>query len=74
MKLGEKIAALRERDGQRVSQAELARRSGVVLRTLQHYEQGRRVPSFPAAVKLADALGVPLEELAACVRPKRGKK
>jgi transcriptional regulator with XRE-family HTH domain len=41
-----------------VTQEELARSSGVSVRTLQNYETGRREPRWSHVVALADALKV----------------
>lgn len=49
-----------------MTQLELAVASGVSLRTLQDYEQGRKPISQAAAVtvhRIAEALGVTIEEL-----------
>jgi putative transcriptional regulator len=47
------IPVIRSRAG--LSQAEFARLLGVSVRTLQEWEQGRRVPSGPARTLLAIA-------------------
>jgi putative transcriptional regulator len=59
------VAHIRERVG--LSQAEFARLIGVSVRTLQDWEQGRRVPSGPARALLTLAHRNPraLLELAA---------
>ena len=44
-------AAVRSKTG--LSQAAFARRVGVAVRTLRHWEQGRRSPQGPARVLLA---------------------
>jgi len=44
------VAKIREKAG--LSQAEFARLIGVSVRTLQEWEQGRRVPSGPARTLL----------------------
>jgi transcriptional regulator with XRE-family HTH domain len=64
---GEKLRTARA--GQGWTQAELAAFAGVSLPALRNYERGERMPGFVAAVRLADALGVPLDEFAATVRP-----
>ena len=70
---GAKLKA--EREGQGWTQAELARYSGVSLGAVRAYEQGDRQPTFESAVRLADALGVSVEEFAAAVRmPGRGRQ
>lgn len=43
--LGGIIAAIRDRDN--LTQADLAVRTGISLRTLGHYENGERLPSLP---------------------------
>jgi transcriptional regulator with XRE-family HTH domain len=47
-----------------LSQAELAKTSGLSLRQISRYEAGEQHPSLPAAVALADALDIPLSHLA----------
>jgi transcriptional regulator with XRE-family HTH domain len=56
---------LREAAG--VSHAELARRAGVPVSTLRHWENDQGFPGVPAFRRLAEALGVPAERLAAGV-------
>jgi transcriptional regulator with XRE-family HTH domain len=53
---------LREAAG--MSQPQAAAAAGVPVATLRNWEQGRRVPSLDAALRLARALGVSLDELA----------
>jgi transcriptional regulator with XRE-family HTH domain len=64
MKYGERLQQLREKAG--MTQEQLAERSGVKLWTLRGYEQGRREPSWKAALSLAGALGVAAEAFADC--------
>lgn len=45
------------------NQSELARRSGVGRDMISGYVRGRHMPDPPHAQKLADALGVPIEDL-----------
>jgi transcriptional regulator with XRE-family HTH domain len=47
-----------------LSQAERAKKAGISLRQLARYEAGDRQPVLSAAVALADALGIPMDELA----------
>ncbi|HEX5273018.1 MAG TPA: helix-turn-helix transcriptional regulator [Gemmataceae bacterium] len=62
------------REGAGMTQAALAEAAGVPLRTYQAWEQGNRTPLFDAAVKVADALDVSLDELAGRERRKpKGK-
>lgn len=49
-----------------LSQAQLAKKSGVDVRTIQAYESGARdmgKAQVDNVIKLADALGVPCEEI-----------
>jgi transcriptional regulator with XRE-family HTH domain len=46
-----------------MSQAQLADAAQVPVGTLRGWEYGRRTPLLDAAVKLADALGVSMDEL-----------
>lgn len=58
------IKELRNQAG--LSQSQLAKLSGVKLRTLQHYEQGQRDingANLTTLVDLADALQCPITEL-----------
>ena len=48
----EPVDVKRIRKGYRLTQAEFAAMLGVSLRTLQNWEQGRRVPEGPARVLL----------------------
>jgi transcriptional regulator with XRE-family HTH domain len=64
MKFCERLQQLREKAG--MTQEQLAERSGVKLWTLRGYEQGRREPSWKAALALAAALGVAAEAFADC--------
>jgi transcriptional regulator with XRE-family HTH domain len=59
---GERLKRLRERAG--MSQPKLAEAAGVPVTTLRTWEQGRREPLLGAALKLAVALRVTLDELA----------
>jgi transcriptional regulator with XRE-family HTH domain len=79
---GGQLTALRE--ARRMSQAELARRSGVSRQGLGHLEAGTREPSWETVQRLAAALGVGYADLAyptldlpaapaPTPRPKRGK-
>lgn len=46
-----------------LTQAELAERAGVTRKSVNAIEAGRMVPSVLLALKLAQALGVPVETL-----------
>jgi transcriptional regulator with XRE-family HTH domain len=43
---------------------ELARRSGLAVGTLSNYETGRCTPSLEAAMRLANELGIDLNQIA----------
>jgi transcriptional regulator with XRE-family HTH domain len=64
MKFAEKLRMLRDQAG--LSEAKLAKASGVTLASVHEYGLGRRKPSFEAVVKLARALGVTCEAFADC--------
>jgi transcriptional regulator with XRE-family HTH domain len=65
MKFGEKLRELREHAG--LSQAELAKSSGVPLWTLRKFEQGRREPLWLVLFQLADILDVPVDAFRECL-------
>jgi|SRR5271166_1180722 len=56
---GELIGRIRRQSG--LSQAELARRSGVQRSVLSAYEHGRRQPSVSALARIAGAAGMELQ-------------
>jgi transcriptional regulator with XRE-family HTH domain len=60
--LGQHLRGLREAAG--LSRAELARRAGVPASTLRGWEGDQGFPTMPAALRLAEALGVPVERFA----------
>ncbi len=57
-----------------LSQAQLAELSGIPKGTLIQWEYGLRTPMLDAAVKLADALEITLDELAGREPPKPARK
>jgi transcriptional regulator with XRE-family HTH domain len=65
MSFGRHLRRLREAAG--LTRAELARRAGVPASTLRGWEADRGFPAMPAALRLAGALGVPVEAFAAGV-------
>jgi transcriptional regulator with XRE-family HTH domain len=67
-----RFKGLREAAG--LSQAKLAKLAGVPLRTYQAWEYGNRTPLLDAAVKLAAALKITVDELAGVTEPRGGKK
>lgn len=71
--LGQRIATLRKARG--LTQVQLAERMGVAQQTLAHYEAGRLRLLAGALPKLADELGVSVEDLLGETKPKgRGKR
>jgi transcriptional regulator with XRE-family HTH domain len=78
MRFAQKLRQLREAKG--ISEAKLAKLSGVRLGALHSYGltgKHGRAPSFPAVVAIAAALGVTCEAFANCtdiVRPKKRKR
>jgi transcriptional regulator with XRE-family HTH domain len=64
MTFAEKLHELRDRA--QLSQAALALKTGLSLRSIQNWEQGYRNPRPPALLALARALQVPVESLIIC--------
>jgi transcriptional regulator with XRE-family HTH domain len=60
--MGERLEALRKRSG--LTQSDLANASGVPIGTIRNFEQGRRIPLFRVAARLAYIIGCTLDELA----------
>ncbi len=56
-------AVKRIRQARRLSQLELAGRVGASRAHVNNVERGQKQPSFPLAVRIADALDVQLEDL-----------
>ncbi len=54
----------RERAG--LTQEALARQAGMSVGNVRNYEQGIRMPTFPAVVRLAAALGLTCQDFAGC--------
>lgn len=65
--LGQRLQRLRQ--AANLTQGELAERSGQSFGNLKNWERDYRTPGLWAALKLARALGVGLEELAECAEP-----
>lgn len=61
MAFKDKLKELREKAG--LSQAELAGKASLSVRSIQNWEQGHRGPSTDGLVALARALGVSMEAL-----------
>jgi len=59
-----------------LTQAQLADRSRLPLRSVQNWERSHRVPRVAALVALADALGAPVEQLmrGVAASPRRRRK
>jgi len=64
MTFAEKLRDLRDRAG--LSEAALAKKSGVPFGTIHFYGLGRRKPTFNSVVRVAAALGVSCEAFADC--------
>jgi transcriptional regulator with XRE-family HTH domain len=62
MSFGQHLRGLREGAG--LSRAELARKAGVPVSTLRNWEGDRGFPGLAASLRLAEALGVPVERFA----------
>ena len=60
--MGARLKQLREAAG--LSQVKLAAAVGVSPRSIQNYEYGKMKFDFEAGIKIAEALGVSLDELA----------
>jgi transcriptional regulator with XRE-family HTH domain len=65
MSFGQCLRRLRKATG--LSREEVARRADVPASTLRNWEADRGMPGLPAALRLAAALGAPLERFAAGV-------
>jgi transcriptional regulator with XRE-family HTH domain len=70
MSFGEHLRGLREAAG--LTRAGLARRAGVPVSTLGNWEAERGFPGLPALLRLAGALGVPVERFAESVEDPAG--
>lgn len=60
---GTNVVLKNKRENMRLTQDELAKRSGVSLRAYQNYELGLRVPNVISAIRIASALGKTAEEI-----------
>ncbi|MBU0672380.1 MAG: helix-turn-helix transcriptional regulator, partial [Candidatus Margulisbacteria bacterium] len=54
-----------------LSQFQLAHKAGLTVTAIANYEQGRAKPSYEVLIKIADALGVSLDELVGRKFPKK---
>jgi transcriptional regulator with XRE-family HTH domain len=64
----------RLRDAAKMTQEELAERSGTPVSSLRKYEQGKVLPRIDHAARLAVALGCTLDELAGIDEPPTPKR
>jgi transcriptional regulator with XRE-family HTH domain len=69
--MGERLQRIRRAKG--LSQPQLAEAAQVPVSSLRNWEQGKRIPAFDTAARLAIALGVSLDELAG-IGPAEEKK
>jgi transcriptional regulator with XRE-family HTH domain len=81
MSFGRTLARLREAAG--LTQTQLAQKAGVAIDSFRRWEQDRHLPRVDLAYRLAEALGVGIEELVIGEdmkdvppeeKPKRGKR
>ncbi len=72
MSFGQHLRGLREAAA--LSRPALARRAAVPAGTLRNWEADRGFPGLPALLRLAGALGVPIERLAAGVEDLAGQE
>jgi transcriptional regulator with XRE-family HTH domain len=72
MSFGRHSQALREGAG--LSRAELARRVGVPVSARRHWEGDPGMPGLPVLLRLAEALGGPVERLAEGVEDPAGEE
>lgn len=56
-----KLQELRDRRG--LTQVQLAEKAGMSVRSYQHYEAGKRKPSYKNLKALAKVLRVPMDQL-----------
>ena len=59
------------REGSGLTQDQVAVAVGITQASLSNYERGRRAPSLPVAMALADVLGVSLADLAKAAQRQR---
>jgi transcriptional regulator with XRE-family HTH domain len=71
MSFGEHLRTLRTTAG--LSRAEAARRAPATASTLRDWENGRGLPRLPGPLRLAGALGVPVERIAEGVENVAGR-
>jgi transcriptional regulator with XRE-family HTH domain len=62
MSFGQHLRGLRDKAG--LSRADLARKAAMPVSTLRNWENDRGFPGLAAGLRLAEALGVPVERIA----------
>lgn len=68
-----RVRSLRDwRRAGRLTQKQLGERVGVSQSSIALYETGERVPSLDTARRLAEVLGVPLDQIDWPERPRKG--
>lgn len=72
MELGDMLQKIRE--GKGLTQAQLAKKAGVSLRTIQSWEQGHRSPISPDFFLVVKALGVSADDFAGTTSRRRVSK
>ncbi len=65
MEFKDKLREARQQQG--MTQEQLAQRAGTSLGNVRNYEQGLRLPSWAAVVRLCRALGVSCEVFSDCI-------
>jgi DNA-binding XRE family transcriptional regulator len=64
MKFKDKLKDLRTKAG--LTQQQLAKKAGLTLHSIRNHEQGVRIPSWQAVIRLAKALSISTDEFATC--------
>src|SRR5713101_3950879 len=64
MKFKDKLKQLRIKA--ELTQQQLAKKAGLTLHSIRNHEQGVRLPSWQAVIRLAKALSVTTDEFASC--------
>ncbi|NPV54795.1 MAG: helix-turn-helix transcriptional regulator [Firmicutes bacterium] len=70
--IGEQIQRIRKAKG--ISQADLARASGLAQSFISSVESGQKSPTVRSLIKLAEALGVPPEKILELCRKQDERK
>jgi transcriptional regulator with XRE-family HTH domain len=64
MRFSETLRRLRDEAG--LTQQQLADKAGLPVGSVRNHEQGQRLPSWRAVVRIARALGVPTDAFSKC--------